>query len=404
MKSLASIVIATLVVSFVTTTAQAASPLAASGGRWERLATTGPGPSERSAPRTLIERWNGTARSTVNSPNTTPYYNELYAVDATSATDAWAVGYANGASGVNGAPRNNLALHWNGTAWSVVSTPNPGVSGRQLSGVEAITPTNAWAVGWYYESLSPAFGDALVLHWNGTAWSQTTVPVPGNYLNQLYGVSASSASDIWAVGTYANLGEANGARHPLALHYDGASWSVVPMPTSTAGTAYLRGVKTLSPTDAWAVGSKAGYSTPVAYHWDGRAWTEVPTPPLGTSGNNLFYGVPGWRRRRCGRSGISSPAAVRSRWWSGGTARPGPSSRSRRHHSARAWPGSRPSAVARRHRWPGRSGPAARSSARRSPTGPSPCAASVPDPWSFSQCDRLWATDGAGWFERAQSG
>jgi hypothetical protein len=247
--------------------------------------------TSRAAPRTLIERWNGTSWAIVTSPNATPYYNELYAVDATSSTDAWAVGYANGSSGVNGSPRTTLALRWNGSAWSVVPTPNPGVSYRTLAGIEALTTTNAWAVGYYYETLSPAFLDALVLHWTGTAWTQVGVPVPANYLNQLYGVSASSASDVWAVGTYANLGEPNGARHPLALHYDGAAWSVVPVPTPPGGTAYLRGVKAISPTDAWAVGSKSGYSTPVAYHWDGRAWTEVPTPVVGAGGNNLFYGV-----------------------------------------------------------------------------------------------------------------
>ena len=67
------------------------------------------------APRTLIERWNGTTWSTVTSPNATQYYNELRDVDASSATDAWAVGYANGSSGVNGMPRTTLAEHWNGT-------------------------------------------------------------------------------------------------------------------------------------------------------------------------------------------------------------------------------------------------------------------------------------------------
>src|SRR4029453_6889635 len=45
----------------------------------------------RAAPRTLVERWNGTSWSTVTSPNATEYYNELRDVDATSATGAWAV-------------------------------------------------------------------------------------------------------------------------------------------------------------------------------------------------------------------------------------------------------------------------------------------------------------------------
>ena len=268
------------------------------------------------SPRTLIQRWNGTSWSNVTSPNATPYYNELYAVDATSSTFALAVGYANGSSGVNGSPRNSLTMRWNGTAWSVVPAPNPGVSSRNLVGVEAITATNAWAVGWYYESLSPAFLDAMVLHWNGSAWSQVEVVGPGNYLNELYGVSATSATDVWAVGTWANLGEPNGSRHPLAMHYNGVTWSTVPVPAP--GTAFLRGVKAISPTDAWAVGSKSGYSTPVAYHWNGTAWSEVPTPALGTSGNNLFYGVSGLSATQVWAVGYrftgSGPQPLVERW------------------------------------------------------------------------------------------
>src|SRR3954468_6267656 len=91
------------------------------------------------APRTLVERWNGTAWSTVTSPNATAYYNELRDVDATSATNAWAVGYANGSSGVNGAPRNTLAMRWNGAAWLIVATPQPGIQTRELYGIKAFS-------------------------------------------------------------------------------------------------------------------------------------------------------------------------------------------------------------------------------------------------------------------------
>src|SRR5437773_2259941 len=88
--------------------------------------------NSKAAPRTLTLRWNGTSWAAVTSPNATNYYNELRGVDATSATSAWAVGYANGSGGVIGTPRNTLALRWNGTSWAVVTTPNPGASNREL--------------------------------------------------------------------------------------------------------------------------------------------------------------------------------------------------------------------------------------------------------------------------------
>src|SRR5437667_10446120 len=50
----------------------------------------------------------------VSSPNVGPYTNELHGVTAISATNAWAVGIASS---------NTLIEHWNGTAWSVSSSP-----------------------------------------------------------------------------------------------------------------------------------------------------------------------------------------------------------------------------------------------------------------------------------------
>jgi hypothetical protein len=243
------------------------------------------------APRTMTQRWNGTSWSVVASPNATNFYNELRDVDATSASNAWAVGYANGTSGVNGAPTTTLAMRWNGTAWSLVATPNPGIQTRELYGVKAFSTTDVWAVGWYYDT--GFAGEALAVHWNGTAFTQVATPNPGTGGNAFTGIAGSAANDVWAVGYYRNTGDRGGLTHPLAVHYNGSTWTEVAMPETTAG-AYLRGVTAVSANDVWAVGSKNGYSMPVAYHWNGTAWSEVPTAALsGGGGNNFFYGVAG---------------------------------------------------------------------------------------------------------------
>ena len=268
------------------------------------------------APRTLVERWNGTAWTTVTSPNATAFYNELRDVDATSATNAWAVGYANGSAGVNGAPRNNLAMRWNGTAWSTVATPQPGAQGRELYGVKAFSASDAWAVGWYYETSFTV--DSLALHWNGTAWSQVTAAGPGTRGNNFTAVSGAATNDVWAVGYYNDTTDTRGLTHPLAMHYDGTAWVNSPMPQTAAG-GYLRSVTAVAANDVWAVGSKNGYSTPVAYHWDGSAWTEIPTAPLGGSGgNNYFNGVAGSASGQVWAVGYQStgsgPAPLVQRW------------------------------------------------------------------------------------------
>jgi hypothetical protein len=61
-----------------------------------------------------------------------------------SSTNAWAVGsYSNGTAG------HTLIVHWNGSVWKVVASPNAGGSSYEkfLSGVAAISAHNIWAVG-----------------------------------------------------------------------------------------------------------------------------------------------------------------------------------------------------------------------------------------------------------------
>jgi len=55
-----------------------------------------------------------------------------------------------------------------------------------------------------------------VLRWDGTSWSRTKSPDPSTsfHENILYGVSAPSATDAWAVGDYQS--DATDLPHPLA--------------------------------------------------------------------------------------------------------------------------------------------------------------------------------------------
>jgi hypothetical protein len=83
-----------------------------------------------------------------------------------SGTDAWAVGDSR--QNVSSGPLHTLILHWDGTAWSQVSSPGIGPASNALNGVSADSATDAWAVGYY---ISKSVRYALILHWNGTAWS-----------------------------------------------------------------------------------------------------------------------------------------------------------------------------------------------------------------------------------------
>ena len=72
--------------------------------------------------QTLIERWDGVEWTVVPSSNGLDS-DELTGVAAVSSEDAWAVG-----SQIDDAPEGNtsyaLIEHWDGSAWSIVPTPN----------------------------------------------------------------------------------------------------------------------------------------------------------------------------------------------------------------------------------------------------------------------------------------
>jgi len=227
----------------------------------------------------LMEHWNGTAWSVVPSPSPGIYYNEPQGVAAVSASDVWVVGDYN-----NGSGDQTLIEHWNGTAWSVIPSPNPGTNYSYLYGVAAVSPNNVWAVGHYR---SPSGSDqTLVEHWNGTAWSIVASPNYGADPDSSYlqGLAAVSASDVWAVGNYIYF--PSGANwQTLVEHWDGSTWAIVSSPNPNAGDDTLQGVAAVSASDVWAVGT-AGAGTLVE-HWDGSAWSVVPSPNPSTTQSPL---------------------------------------------------------------------------------------------------------------------
>jgi hypothetical protein len=188
--------------------------------------------------------------------------------------DAWAVGYDD----IEG-EAETLILHWDGTRWLTADSPNPGSGSNDLSGVSAVSPTDVWAVGSSRELATPVH-KTLILHWNGKRWSPVASPNPGTAYNALTEVSSVSPSDAWAVGSYRDQEVGNG--HAFVLHWDGASWSLVKSLGSPSG---LESVSAASPNDAWAVGeyTKAGHHA-LILHWDGTKWSrpnEVTGSPCG---------------------------------------------------------------------------------------------------------------------------
>jgi hypothetical protein len=220
--------------------------------------------------QSLTEHWNGSSWNVISGPNPTgDTATQLFGVAAVSTNDVWAVGHY----GSNF--YQTLTEHWNGTGWSIIPSPNPGTS-SDLRAVAAIAPNDVWAVGQY--STASAY-HSLAMHWNGASW--TVFPMPTSAM--LYGITALAANNVWAVG------------EQVILHWDGASWSSIPFQEQQTGTRYsLRSISATSTSDIWAVGFRewgyfSGYlDAPVSYHWNGSSWSLVPN--LGTT-YEYFWGV-----------------------------------------------------------------------------------------------------------------
>jgi hypothetical protein len=244
--------------------------------------------------QTLIEHFNGSVWTIVPSPNkSNDTLSILYSVSATSANDVWAVGSSQDGK----LPSRTLIQHWDGTAWSIVSSPNPDSQFNELRGVAAISANDAWAVGYRGGTKNETPIETFILHWDGVTWSQVASPnVAG--ANQLFGVTAISAGDVWAVGSVSGA--------PLALHWNGTAWSVVSVGVGSGLSAeYFAAVTGSSANDVWAVGKGQGIFTNQVFatirHWDGSRWTEklcraasASNPPDGYEGggpNAYFTGV-----------------------------------------------------------------------------------------------------------------
>ncbi len=147
------------------------------------------------------------------------------AVAGAGASDVWIGG------------QSHIALRFDGTTWTTVTTPL-----SLVQGIWAAAANDVWLGG------TSGAGVAAIAHWDGTAVTLIAEFGPGE-IDDVWG---SGANDVYAVG-FAN-----------AQHWDGQAWTTVP--GGVRGTS-VSGSKT---DDVW-IGSSDGL-----WRFDGAAWTRVP--------------------------------------------------------------------------------------------------------------------------------
>jgi hypothetical protein len=160
----------------------------------------------------------------------------LEAVDAISASDAWAVG------------SDGVLAHWDGARWTAID--NTKIGTHIYYSVDMVASNAVWATA----------SGGPIMRYNGTTWADQP---RNNGSTTLFDVSMVSTTDGWAVGTNATF-----------MRYNGTDWQIFPPAGTITPTMY--GVDMVSATSGWAVGGRTDASGTIAKiaRWNGTAWTD----------------------------------------------------------------------------------------------------------------------------------
>lgn len=226
---------------------------------------------------TLFEHYDGTSWTIVPSPNPRSLAAYVSALAAMAPDDVWAAGYYLSNTGVY----RTLLEHWDGSAWSVVTSPNTGAGDNALNGIATSGGNNVWAVGYAAPSVGASVA-TLVLHYDGANWSIIPSPNPGGLTSSLSSDVAMADGTIWAGGFYFD-----GTRgRTLLLHGDVSGFSVFPGEDFANEGNVLNGIAASASGDIWAVGYHYPSGTTdyqgLVEHFDGQQWQVVSTPQGGS--------------------------------------------------------------------------------------------------------------------------
>jgi hypothetical protein len=144
----------------------------------------------------------------------------------------------------------------------------------------------------------------LAEHWDGSNWSIIPSPNPGgsNFYNVLSEVATISSNDVWAVGYYTDN---KSTYQAITEHWNGLTWSIVP--NASISYAELLGVKAASSNNVVAVGTFWNGTNwqALTEDWNGTSWNFVGSPTVGASRNNLFEEITGLSTNNIWAVGLS---------------------------------------------------------------------------------------------------
>jgi hypothetical protein len=232
----------------------------------------------------LVERYDGSKWAAMTAPAGVA----LRGLDVVSPTEVWVAGYVGSAATVS---------QWKNGTWTTRYTQAS--TGRHLTVFEAIAvdPSGqVWAVGWDRDYNAPGRPvSSLVVHFNGASWSREATPNPANR-NTLMDVVALANGEVFAVGVAQDTSGGGITPRSLMLRKHDASWSSPTVPQGEAGSQdQLLSVAAVSPSSVWSVGyyssPSSGLYEPLLVHWMGNGGFAVSHPSPALTVSALASGV-----------------------------------------------------------------------------------------------------------------
>jgi hypothetical protein len=172
----------------------------------------------------------------------------LSGVQVRGPADIWVSGFVSGGQ----IPSAGLVAHWDGTAWQVLPSP-PGCVFTGVTDVFAASATDVWGAGGCRGPGTVAPVTPLLVHWNGTEWTRSTVPIQFGSLNAI--APDDQGRPRWISHTAFNLARPAQAQY---LSFDGQAWTLVQGPAVDGQSLEAMQVAHVPGTGTtWSVGSAA---------------------------------------------------------------------------------------------------------------------------------------------------
>jgi hypothetical protein len=158
--------------------------------------------------------------------------------------------------------RTQTPLRWGDAGWEVKVTPKLASGNVGVGDLWALNDHDVWLAGTYNSQ-------GAVLHWNGSSWSEPTTFANTDRLTSIW---ADSDEDVWVAGG----GDPNdgwGDDSCRVLHFDGKSWTDVPVPSHPWGVV-VPALFGLGPDAVWITTHIWDTTHRATWKWDGSAITQ----------------------------------------------------------------------------------------------------------------------------------